>query len=240
VKTLTTRERKHSRFGHAFHLFREIMRITKMIVDLHVQYRLNNADTVQYAVSQVALLPEGHHAAAREVPHRPLSSVLCPLSSVLCPLSFVLCPLSSCLTLLTSRWLGNLLSRHFEGRYQGPGAGSAILHTVTKQRAGSHYDLELRASVMLDIVDMMPQGVKQNKARVIMQHLSEAWRCWKANIPWNVPALPAAIENMILRYVITIIFITIIFITIIFITIIFITIIFITIIFIIIIFVIII
>jgi hypothetical protein len=26
-------------------------------------------------------------------------------------------------------------------------------------------------------------------------------RCWKANIPWKVPGLPAAVENMILRYV---------------------------------------
>lgn len=33
--------------------------------------------------------------------------------------------------------------------------------------------------VMHDILDMMPEGVKQNKARTILQHLSEAWRCWK-------------------------------------------------------------
>lgn len=39
---------------------------------------------------------------------------------------------------------------------------------------------------MHDILDMMPEGIKQNKARVILQHLSEAWRCWKANIPWKV------------------------------------------------------
>ncbi|KAI5634602.1 PRP8 domain IV core domain-containing protein [Phthorimaea operculella] len=39
---------------------------------------------------------------------------------------------------------------------------------------------------MQDIVDMMPEGIKQNKARTILQHLSEAWRCWKANIPWKV------------------------------------------------------
>jgi len=54
---------------------------------------------------------------------------------------------------------------------------------------------------MRDITDMMPEGVKANKAKTIMQHLSEAWRCWKANIPWKVPGLPAPIENMILRYV---------------------------------------
>ena len=33
------------------------------------------------------------------------------------------------------------------------------------------------------------QGVKANKSRTILQHLSEAWRCWKANIPWKVPGL---------------------------------------------------
>ena len=32
---------------------------------------------------------------------------------------------------------------------------------------------------MHDIMDMMPEGIKQNKARTILQHLSEAWRCWK-------------------------------------------------------------
>lgn len=35
----------------------------------------------------------------------------------------------------------------------------------------------------------MPEGVKQNKAKTILQHLSEAWRCWKANIPWKVRCL---------------------------------------------------
>ena len=40
VKTLTTKERKKSRFGNAFHLTREILRLTKLIVDSIVQYRL--------------------------------------------------------------------------------------------------------------------------------------------------------------------------------------------------------
>uniref|UniRef100_A0A1I8F895 JAB_MPN domain-containing protein n=1 Tax=Macrostomum lignano TaxID=282301 RepID=A0A1I8F895_9PLAT len=97
---------------------------------------------------------------------------------------------------LLERWLGNLLSRQFEGRHS-----KGIAKNVTKQRVESHYDLELRAAVMHDIVDMMPEGIKQNKARAILQHLSEAWRCWKANIPWKVPNMPIPIENMILRYV---------------------------------------
>jgi pre-mRNA-processing factor 8 len=33
-------------------------------------------------------------------------------------------------------------------------------------------DLELRAAVMHDILDMMPEGIKQNKAKTILQHLA--------------------------------------------------------------------
>ena len=47
VKTLTTKERKKSRFGNAFHLIREILRLAKLVVDSHVQYRLNNVDAFQ-------------------------------------------------------------------------------------------------------------------------------------------------------------------------------------------------
>ena len=36
IKTLTTKERKKSRFGNAFHLTREILRLTKLVVDSHV------------------------------------------------------------------------------------------------------------------------------------------------------------------------------------------------------------
>ena len=36
---------------------------------------------------------------------------------------------------------------------------------MTKQRIESHFDLELRAAVMHDILDMMPEGVKQVRTR---------------------------------------------------------------------------
>jgi len=49
IKTLTTKERKKSRFGNAFHLCREILRLTKLIVDAHVQYRIGNVDAFQLA-----------------------------------------------------------------------------------------------------------------------------------------------------------------------------------------------
>lgn len=49
VKTLTTKERKKSRFGNAFHLCREILRLTKLVVDSNVQFRLGNIDAFQLA-----------------------------------------------------------------------------------------------------------------------------------------------------------------------------------------------
>ena len=61
--------------------------------------------------------------------------------------------------------LGNLLARQFEGRNS-----KGIAKTVTKQRVESHYDLELRAAVMHDILDMMPESIKQNKAKTILQN----------------------------------------------------------------------
>ncbi|GEQ71386.1 hypothetical protein JCM33374_g5069 [Metschnikowia sp. JCM 33374] len=97
---------------------------------------------------------------------------------------------------LLERWLGNLLARQFEGR-----RSNDVAKTVTKQRIDSYYDLELRAQVMHDIMDMIPDGLKQNKSALILQHLSEAWRCWKANIPWKVPGLPKPIEKIIEHYI---------------------------------------
>jgi pre-mRNA-processing factor 8 len=75
---------------------------------------------------------------------------------------------------LLERWLGNLLARQFEDRNS-----KGIAKTVMKQRVESHYDLELRVAVMHDILDMMLESIKQNRAKTILQHLSEAWQCWK-------------------------------------------------------------
>lgn len=118
-----------------------------------------------------------------------------PLLERWCVFSFIILPPPLSNMLIISR-LGNLLARQFEGRNS-----KGIAKTVTKQRVESHYDLELRAAVMHDILDMMPESIKQNKSKTILQHLSEAWRCWKANIPWKVPGMPTAIENIILRYI---------------------------------------
>jgi len=72
------------------------------------------------------------------------------------------------------------LIRYFLADDQFLSSTCRVAKTVTKQRVESHFDLELRAAVMHDILDMMPEGIKQNKSKTILQHLSEAWR-------WFVP-----------------------------------------------------
>ncbi|KAI4285024.1 MAG: hypothetical protein L6R38_000976 [Xanthoria sp. 2 TBL-2021] len=217
VKTLTTKERKKSRFGNAFHLMREILRLTKLIVDAQVQYRLGNidafqlADGVLYAFNHVGQLT-GMYRYKYKLMHqirscKDLKHLIYyrfnsgpvgkgPGCGFWAPAWRVWLFFMRGIIPLLERWLGNLLSRQFEGRHS-----KGVAKTVTKQRVESHFDLELRASVMADLMDMMPEGIKQNKVETVLQHLSEAWRCWKSNIPWKVPGLPAPIENIILRYV---------------------------------------
>ncbi|KAJ1335218.1 pre-mRNA-processing factor 8 [Microdochium nivale] len=217
VKTLTTKERKKSRFGNAFHLMREILRLTKLIVDSQVQYRLGNIDAFQladgilYAFNHVGQLT-GMYRYKYKLMHqirscKDLKHLIYyrfntgavgkgPGCGFWAPAWRVWLFFMRGIIPLLERWLGNLLSRQFEGRHS-----KGVAKTVTKQRVESHFDLELRASVMADLMDMMPEGIKQNKVNTVLQHLSEAWRCWKSNIPWKVPGLPAPIENIILRYV---------------------------------------
>ncbi|CAG8956392.1 hypothetical protein HYFRA_00003775 [Hymenoscyphus fraxineus] len=217
VKTLTTKERKKSRFGNAFHLMREILKLTKLIVDAQVQYRLGNIDAFQladgilYAFNHVGQLT-GMYRYKYKLMHqirscKDLKHLIYyrfnsgpvgkgPGCGFWAPAWRVWLFFMRGIIPLLERWLGNLLSRQFEGRHS-----KGVAKTVTKQRVESHYDLELRASVMADLMDMMPEGIKQNKVNTVLQHLSEAWRCWKSNIPWKVPGLPAPVENIILRYV---------------------------------------
>ena len=202
VKTLTTKERKKSRFGNAFHMLREVLRLIKLIVDANVQFRLGNADAYQLAdglhyifthvgqltgmyrykyrvMKQVRICKDLKHVIYYRFNTGPVGKG--PGAGFWAPSWRVWVFFLRGITPLLERWLGNLLARQFEGRHM-----KGVAATVTKQRVEGHFDLELRASVMHDIVDMMPEGVKQQKARTIMQHMSEAWRCWKANIPWKV------------------------------------------------------
>ena len=217
VKSMSTKERKRSRFGNAFHLIREMMRLTKMVVDAHVQFRLGNidayqlADGLQYTFSHV-----GHLTGIYRYKYKIMKQIrLCkdlkhliysrfnsgpvgkgPGCGFWLPMWRVWINFTRGITPLLERWLSNILSRVFEGRQNTKGALQ-----VSKQRIEAQYDLELRASILHDLVDMMPVGIRERKVKIILQHLSEAWRCWKANLVWDVPGMPPPIANVIHKYI---------------------------------------
>ncbi|CAE5964834.1 unnamed protein product [Arabidopsis arenosa] len=189
VKTLTTKERKKSRFGNAFHLCREILRLTKLVVDANVQFRLGNvdafqlADGLQYIFSHVGQLTGMYRYKYRLMRQirmcKDLKHLIYyrfntgpvgkgPGCGFWAPMWRVWLFFLRGIVPLLERWLGNLLARQFEGRHS-----KGVAKTVTKQRVESHFDLELRAAVMHDVLDAMPEGIKQNKARTILQHLKQ-------------------------------------------------------------------
>ncbi|CEP62605.1 U4/U6-U5 snRNP complex subunit PRP8 LALA0_S05e09362g [Lachancea lanzarotensis] len=215
TKTLTTKERKKSRFGHAFHLIREILKATKLLVDAHVQHRLGNvdafqlADGINYILNHLGQLTGVYRykykvmhqiRACKDIKHiiyHRFNRIIGkgPGCGFWHPSWRVWIFFMRGIIPLLERWLGNLLARQFEGR------SSEVVKTATKQRLDAYYDLELRAAVMNDILDMMPEGMKQNKTKTILQHLSEAWRCWKANVAWNVSGMPEPVKAIIERYI---------------------------------------
>lgn len=216
TKTLTTKERKRSRFGNAFHLVREILRAIKLVLDAHIQYRLGNIDAFQladglyYAFNHLGQLT-GIYRYKYKVMHQ-IRACKDLKHIVYARFNTVIGKGPGCgfwqpawriwifflrgIIPLLERWLGNLLSRQFEGRQS-----KEVAKTITKQRVDSYYDLELRAAVLRDILDLIPPGIRQNKSKTVLQHLSEAWRCWKANIPWKVPGMPKPVEQIIEKYV---------------------------------------
>ncbi|RRT80056.1 hypothetical protein B296_00007818 [Ensete ventricosum] len=176
VKTLTTKERKKSRFGNAFHLCREILRLTKLVVDANVQFRLGNvdafqlADGLQYIFSHVGQLTGMYRYKYRLMRQirmcKDLKHLIYyrfntgpvgkgPGCGFWAPMWRVWLFFLRGIVPLLERWLGNLLARQFEGRHS-----KGVAKTVTKQRVESHFDLELRAAVMHDILDAMP-GLNQ-------------------------------------------------------------------------------
>lgn len=137
IKTLTTKERKKSRFGNAFHLIREILRLTKLIVDAHVQFRLGNVDAFQLAdglqymfahvgqltgmyrykyklMRQIRMTKDLKHLIYSRFNTGPVGKG--PGVGFWQPAWRVWLFFMRGIIPLLERWLGNLLARQFEGR----------------------------------------------------------------------------------------------------------------------------
>lgn len=127
---------KLSPAGNAFHLCREILRLTKLVVDSHVQYRLGNVDAYQLADGlQYIFAHVGQLTGMYRYKYRLMRQIrMCKDLKHLIYYRFNTGPVGKgpgCgiwapgwrvwlfflrgVTPLLERWLGNLLARQFEG-----------------------------------------------------------------------------------------------------------------------------
>lgn len=216
VKTLNTKERRKSRFGNGYHLLRELFKFTKLIVDCHVQYRIGQIDAFVLADALMYVFSHAGHLTGlyrykyklmhqirecKDLKHMIYSKFnkgikSGPGAGFWGPLWRVWIFFMRGIVPLLERWLGSRVSREFEGRYAKRNPS-----TVTKQRIEANYDVELKDAIACDIMSVMPEGVRKNKIYSVLRCFNEAWRCWKANIPWVAPGLPSQLQSIILRYV---------------------------------------
>jgi pre-mRNA-processing factor 8 len=218
TKILSTKERKKTRLGQSFHLVRELLKLVKTVVDLHLKYRLGKidgyqlADALHYTFTHMAKLTGIYRykyktmqqvRQARDLKHLiyhrfNTGEVLKgPGAGFWFPAWRIWMHFLRGMAPLLQRYLGNLLARLFEGRKN---KGEA--KRLTKQRVESNFDLNLKAALKQALIEALPEGVNAGaKARVLESHANEAWRCWRANIPWVVKGMPGPIENLIRNYV---------------------------------------
>jgi pre-mRNA-processing factor 8 len=218
IRTLTTKERKRGRFGSSFHLVRELLRLVKLVTDAHVHFRLGNCDAFALADAVMNIFGHvGHLTGLYRYKYRVMRQIRrCKALQELIELRFATGPVAAgpgCgfwhplwrtwifylrgLVPLLQEFLSNLLSRQFVGRKKT----KDVVHRVTKQRSDANFDLELRAAAVRDILDAMPEEVRASKSRLVMHHLSEAWRCYRADVPWEVEGMPPPVAQLIRRYV---------------------------------------
>ena len=216
TKTLTTKERKRSRLGQAFHFVRELLMYVKCIVDVHVKYRLGQIDAFQladglhYVFTHSAKLTGMYRYKYRvmrqakeardwkrliysrfntgEVKKGPGAGFWEPAWRVWVFFMRGITP-------WLERCLQNLVTRMYEGRQKH------VIKKVSRQRIESDYDINLRTALKQAVLELLPEGSKANKLRRIEQHASEAFRCWKRNVPWKVPGMAPQYEAIIIRFV---------------------------------------
>ncbi|KAI6143303.1 NUC071 domain-containing protein [Pisolithus tinctorius] len=123
IKTLTMQERKKFCFGNAFHLYCEILCLTKLVIDAHVQYRLGSIDVFQLADTLQYIF--GHISALTRMYHYKYMGPGSGFGTLgWCIWLFFMCGIVP----LLKHWLSNLLALQFKGVNS-----KGITKTVTKQ-----------------------------------------------------------------------------------------------------------
>lgn len=219
TRTLTTKEIKKSRLGPSFHLIRELLGFVKRLVDLHVMYRLGRssaaqlADATHYLFNHVGVLTGVYRyklramrqiRRARDWKHVLYSRfnvggvVRGPGCGFWGPAWRVWVFFFRGMTPLMQRYLTSLTDRVLRGRVQkGPHEGKRI----TRQRVETDKDVNIKEAYRRELKEMLPENVKPGVIVTMDQHMNEAFRHWRAGLPWSVVGLARPLEQLVRKYV---------------------------------------
>lgn len=186
LRPLTTKERKKSRVGTSYHLTREMLKFVKHIVDVHVLFRQGNIDSyelmnnVRYVFDNVGILTGMYRYKYKLMKQIKMCKDLRMLLEhknvhLWAEQWRVWVSMFRGHIPLLNRYIGGLVTRIAEGRVYNP-------KPLSKQRSESGYDIAFKRSIVAEASSILqPVQIKR-----LLQHFNEAWRCWKANIPYHI------------------------------------------------------
>nr|UXY87508.1 splicing factor Prp8 [Cryptomonas sp.] len=217
IRILTTKERKKSRFSNSFHFCREILRFIKILVDIHVQFKVGIIDEFQLidGVSYV-FTHVGHLTGIYRYKYRTINQIrICKsIKQILnnkvnendrrkysgfgfwAPTWRIWLFFLRGTVPVLQRWLSNLLSRHFYGRTK-----IKKKLGLSKQRINSYYDIQLKIALVEELSKKNScENVSSYYPKIIFKYMNEAWKAWKANISWDVKDLNITYQTLIIKY----------------------------------------
>lgn len=192
TRALTTKERKKSRLGVSFHLTREILKLTKLVVDAHVVHKLGVCSSdelcvsLEYLFSNVGILTGIYrykYKTMKQIKKCKEVEENAPWSEKWRVYVFMLRGYNS----LLRRYLSDLVGRMVNGREYRE-------KPLKKQRVESNFDLELKNKM----VEEMKGKFNKVQIDLILRHMNEGWRSWKANVEYSVGGV---VDEWVSRFV---------------------------------------
>lgn len=218
-RTLTTKEIKKSRLGPAFHMIRELLGFMKRLVDMHMMYRLGRsnapqlADAVHYLFTHVGSLTGIYRyklramrqiKRSRDTKHMLYSKFNVggvpsgPGCGFWGPSWRIWVFFLRGMTPLLQRYLGNLTDRVLRGRSK---KGKYEGKRITRQRVETDKDVNIKEAFRRELREMLPENTKDSVVVTMDQHMNEAFRHWRAAIPWGIQNLAKPLEDLVRKYV---------------------------------------
>ncbi|EFO61908.1 Splicing factor-like protein, putative [Giardia lamblia P15] len=192
IKILSTKERKQSRFGKAFHLVRELTKFLKYVVDTHIAYRLLLIDYPTFLaglhhlflnIGTLTSIYRYKYKILNQIRQLKALGMLCGDVPFYHPLQCIMNNYLRGLSPLLEAYLSRLLARTVGIVEKEPGNSSK---RVTHQRSLANQIVEQRNRYVGRFVSMYPQFTARSAmVKLFLAHLAEAWLCWRAGMAYD-------------------------------------------------------